>query len=91
MLGQRLGQLTGGEHGEQVRQVRRTRHGQVVLHRREAHRLGAAQLGERLDQVDRPGEECTCGVIAQGRPSNSAAVAASGPERSLPAIGWLPT
>ena len=35
--------------------------------------------------------ECTCGVTAQGRPSKSAAVAASGPERSLPAIGWLPT
>ncbi len=32
-----------------------------------------------------------CGVTAQGRPSKSAALAASGPERSLPAIGCEPT
>ena len=30
-------------------------------------------------------------VTAHGRPSKSVALAASGPERSLPAIGWLPT
>ena len=32
-----------------------------------------------------------CGTTAHGRPSNSGAAAARGPERSLPAIGWLPT
>ena len=32
-----------------------------------------------------------CGATAQGRPSNSTDDAASGPDRSLPAIGWLPT
>ena len=35
----------------------------------------------------RPGSDVGCGVTAQGRPSKSAALAASGPERSLPAIG----
>ena len=29
--------------------------------------------------------------IAHGRPLNRSADAASGPDRSLPAIGWLPT
>ena len=37
------------------------------------------------------GAAVSCGVTAQGRPSKSAAEAAKGPERSLPAIGWLPT
>ena len=37
------------------------------------------------------GREPSCGVTAHGRPSKSAALAASGPERSLPAIGWPPT
>ena len=31
------------------------------------------------------------GVMAHGRPSNSVAEAPSGPDRSLPAIGWPPT
>ena len=33
----------------------------------------------------------SCGVTAQVRPSKRSAAAASGPERSLPAIGWPPT
>ena len=37
------------------------------------------------------GSASSWGVIAHGRPSNSAADAANGPERSLPASGWLPT
>ena len=50
-----LGELPGGEYGEQVRQVRRAGHGPVVLDRGEPHRLGAAQPGQRLDEVDRVG------------------------------------
>ena len=53
VLGLGLGELAGGEYGEQVRQVRRAGHRPVVLDRREPHRLGAAQPGQRLDQVDR--------------------------------------
>ena len=37
------------------------------------------------------GSARSCGVTAHGRPSKRLAVAAKGPERSLPAIGWLPT
>ena len=37
------------------------------------------------------GDAASCGVTAHGRPSNSDADAANGPDRSLPAIGWLPT
>ena len=37
------------------------------------------------------GSDLSCGVTAHGRPSKSAALAASGPERSLPAIGCPPT
>ena len=64
----------------------------VVLDRAQPHRYGAAQPGERLDELDGVrARTSSCGVTAQGRPSNSAALAASGPERSLPAIGWPPT
>ncbi len=37
------------------------------------------------------GSDVSCGVTAHGRPSKSAALAASGPERSLPAMGCPPT
>ena len=47
---------------------------------------------QRADQRHRAAaSDGACGVTAQGRPSNRVAEAASGPERSEPAIGWLPT
>ena len=37
------------------------------------------------------GSEAAWGTTAHGRPSKRVALAASGPDRSLPAIGWPPT
>ena len=92
VLGLRLGELPATSDGQQVRQVGGAGHRPVVLGRGEPHGSAPQQPRQRLDQGDRRlARTCTCGVIAHGRPSNSAAVAASGPDRSLPAIGWLPT
>ena len=87
-----VGQPAGDQGGQQVRHVRGARHGAVVLGGRQQHRSRPAGRGERLDQLDRShGSAAACGVTAQGRPSNSVALAAERPGRSLPAIGWLPT
>ena len=52
----------------------------------------AAVMGRKTYEVGlAAGSDVSCGVTAQGRPSNSEALAARGPDRSLPAIGWLPT
>ena len=51
----------------------------------------AAAGGQLVDDATASGSAGSCGVTAQGRPSKSDALAANGPERSLPAIGWLPT
>ena len=83
---------SGDEHGEQVRQVRGPGDRPVVLLRRRAapaRRRTAATSASTSATAS--GRRAACGVTAQGRPSKRAALAASGPERSLPAIGWLPT
>ena len=70
----------------------RARHRPVVLLGGERHRCRTAEPSQLGDQLDRRRRSAaSCGVIAHGRPSNSDSLAASGPERSLPAIGWLPT
>ena len=86
-----VGELPGDQRGEQVRHVRGAGDGGVVL-------LGLSRTGtapqsraSASTSSTASGAEPSCGVTAQGRPSNSAALAASGPERSLPAIGWPPT
>ena len=66
--------------------------GPVVLLRAEPDRYGAAQPRPAPRPArPPPGRTSSCGVTAHGRPSKSAALAASGPERSLPAIGCPPT
>ena len=47
----------------------------------------ATDSTSRTDRSPAP----SSGVTAHGRPSNSRPDAAIGPDRSLPAIGWLPT
>ena len=71
--------------------MRRAGHGPVVLDGGELNRLAPQSRASASTRWTASDEERTCGAIAHGRPSNSAAVAASGPDGSLPAIGRLPT
>ena len=92
MLAGCVGQPAGDQRGQQVRQVGGARHRLVVIVGAEHHRGRAAQLGQCHHQLHGLGVAASsCGVTAHGRPSNSAADAANGPDRSLPAIGWEPT
>ena len=85
------GQPPGDQNGQQVGQVRRTGDCLVVLERGHPHRHRPADRCQLLDQRHRVARRAGVGVTAHGRPSNSAALAARGPDRSLPAIGWPPT
>ena len=81
VLGLGLGELAGGEHGEQVRQVRGAGHRPVVLDRREPHRLGTAQPGQRLDQGDGLGR----GVhVRRDRPRAAVEQRGGGGQRARP-------
>ena len=55
VVGRRVGEPAGHQHGEQVRQVRGAGHRPVVLLGREPHRHRAAQPRQRLDQRHRAG------------------------------------
>ena len=80
VVGRRVGEAAGDQGGEQVRHVRGPGDGGVVLDRAQPDRYGAAEPGERLDQRrPRPGRTSSCGVTAQGRPSNSAAAGGQRP------------
>ena len=91
VLARRVGEPPGGQGGQQVRQVGRAGDGLVVLLGGERDRRGAAGPASAVTSATAPGSACSCGVTAHGRPSKSDSLAANGPDRSLPAIGWLPT
>ena len=77
--------------GGDLRHVRHERDRGVV--RRGIHRHGDRRRRGATSAV-RPGERVRLGLgltTTQGRPSNRSARAAPGPDRSRPAIGWVPT
>ena len=92
VLGGGVRQAAGDEDGQQVRQVGRAGDGQVVLLRGQSYDARAGQAGQRLDSGRwRSPDDRSCG---HHRPRagrrRASRLAASGPDRSLPAIGWPP-
>ena len=74
--------------GDQMRHVAGDREHQIVMFRIHAFDPAAHALPERLQRLDGAGSAPGGGVMISQRPSNNSAKPASGPDCSVPAIGW---